>query len=412
MENSKGALGHLWAAIQVLRRSEAHLSTIDLANMAPIYEVVLRLDFLAQKLLPYAGSSFSRCSDLAFMELPFWSRQNNEGSLMTQSDSIATELHRLIQLVCGHNKLSRVVWGGWLPTSERPSRDELIGFHTEMLLWKATSPATFKNSDLESIYAPSIAELDALPMPPRPLYLTSSEAAVNIIMFNGYMGCALAMISTTDEDPVAREIEAFNLVYQNLCITAGLIYRDNAQSPSNYKPCDALDLGISMFLYHGARRCYSLDWHLWTISALRKIGREGLCNANAAANTLEIMSLIETTSPHIKSTESTLIGAKPPLGSIRDRLIPLLMPRGEDNQFLSYFLRYGTAEADNDERVVRIVGRATWKQDASGTMQSLEVDTYQSTDTRSIFLAGDSGTMNIFSSWRPLVERGWHGFVS
>lgn len=412
MENSKGALRHLWTAIQVLRRSEAQLSPIDLANMAPVYEVILRLDFLAQKLLPYAGSSFSRCSDLALMELPFWSRQHSEFPAITQPDSITTERHRLIQLVCGHNKLSRVVWGGWCPTSERPSRDELMGFYSEMLLWKATSPATFTSCpDLESINASSLAEFATLPIPPQPLQLASSEAAVNIITFNAYLGCALAMISSTEEDSIAREIEAFNLVYQNLCISAGLVYKDNGQALINYKPCDALDMGISMFLYHGARRCFSLDWQQWTMAALRSIGREGLSNAHASANTLEIMCTMETTSPQNLSTESSIPPTKSPLGSIRDRLVPVLMPRADDNQFLAYFLRYGATDADSDERIVRIVGRATWKQDESGTMQSLEVNTYHSADARAISFPDEWGT-KLFSSWRQSVEHGWHGFLS
>ncbi len=413
MENSKGALRHLWAAIQVFRRSEAQLSAVDKANMIPVHEVILRFDFLAQKLLPYATSSFSRCSDLAFMEFPFWSRQPSVFSALTQSDSITTERHRLIQLVCGHNKLSRVVWGCWSPTSERPSRDELIGYYSEMLLWKATSPATFTSCPpLDGVHPSCIADFDTLPMPPQPLQLTSSDAAVNIMMFNGYLGCALATISTTDEDPIAREIECFNLVYQSLCISAGLVYKDNGQTPGNYKPCDALDMGISIFLYHGARLCFSLDWQKWTITALHSIGREGLSNAHASANTLEIMCQIATTSNDNLSFGRSIAPAKSPLGSIRDRLFPLLMPRGDDDEFLAYFLRYGATEADSDESIVRIVGRATWKQDESGTMQSLEVDSYHSTDARAMSLPDESGTMNLFSSWRQSVEHGWHGFLS
>ena len=409
MENSKGALRHLWAAIQVFRKSEAQFSAIGTANMIPIHEVILRFDFLAQSLLPHASSSFSRCSDLAFMEVPFWNRQPSQFSALVQSDCITTERHRLIQLVCGHNKLSRVLWGCWCPTSERPSHGELIGYYSEMLLWKATSPATFASyPHLEGVHASSITDFDTLPMPPQPLRLTSSEAAVNIVMFNGYLACALAMISTTDEDPIAREIEAFNLVYQNLCISAGLVDYDNGKAPSRYKPCDALDTGISAYLYHGARLCFSSDWQKWTISTLHSIGREGLSNAHASANTLEIMYQIATT-----SLERSISPAKPKLGSIRERLFPLLMPRGEDGQFRAYFHRYGATEADSGEGIVRIVGRATWKQDESGTMQGLEVDPYRSTDARAMpSLPDEISTMNVLSSWRQTVEHGWHGFLS
>jgi hypothetical protein len=411
MDNSKGALRHLWAAIQVLNISETQLSAPELANLVPIYEAILRLDFLALKLLPYAASSFSRCSDRAIMEVPFWNRQPSNFSGIAQPDAIATERHRLMQLICGHNKLNRVIWGCWYPSHERPTRGELISFYNEMLLWKATSLATFAGYT-GTYQVSSIAEFDALLIPPPPLLLVSSEAAVNAIMFNGYLGCALSMISTTDEDPIAREIEAFNLVYENLCISAGLIYGDDGQASSNYMSCDTLDMGISIFLYHGARRCFSSQWQQWTLAALHAIGREGLSNAHASANTLEIMLQIESILPLNPWAQNSYDLEISPLGSIRDRLIPLLMPRGEEDQFLAYFLTYGATEAESDERHVRIVGRATWKQDTSGNIRSLEIDTYNSKDTKANSLPDDAGNMTIFSSWRQSVERGWHGFLT
>lgn len=105
MKSSKTALRHLYAAIQVLRRSEPQLSPTDLINMVPIYDVILRFDFLAMKLVPYASSSLPRWPSLAYRELPSWSR------LSPNSSTVTTERHRLIQLVSGHNKLSRVMWG-------------------------------------------------------------------------------------------------------------------------------------------------------------------------------------------------------------------------------------------------------------------------------------------------------------
>lgn len=411
MENSKGALQHLWAAIQLFKTLEADSSGPDLENLVPVYEVLLRLDFLALKLLPYSASSFTRCSDLAMMELPFWNRQPGKFSSIAQSDAIATERHRLMQLVCGHNKLSRVIWGCWYPTSERPSRAELMGFYNEMLLWKATSPATFMSYPVAH-YASSLAEFAKLPMPPEPLKFISSEAAINAIMFNGYMGCTLAMISTTDEDPISREMEAFNLAYENICISAGLIHEDNERSSNNYMACDTLDMGISVFLYHGVRRCFSVEWQQWCLSALRVIGREGLSNAHALANTLEIMSLMEPNLPQNQWIDGSVHLEKSPLGSIRDRLIPLLMPPVNNNEFLAYFLRYGITEEYSDERHIRIVGRATWQQDDSGVIQSIEVNTYDSSDKRANALPDESGNMTIFASWRQSVEQGWHGFLS
>jgi hypothetical protein len=412
MGNSKAALRHLWAAIQVVRKSESQLSVVDLGNMVPVYEVMLRLDFLACKQFPYAASSFSSCSDLALMELPFWSRRPISFSANIQPDAIANERHRLMQIISGHHKLSRVVWGCWYPASERPTRAELMGFYNEVQLWKATSPATFSSCpDSDSLFATSLSEFKTLPMPPLPLYLASADAAINIMMFNGYMGCSLAMIANTDEDPVARDIEAFNYVYQNLRIAASLLYGDSDNGPADYKPCDSLDRGISMFLFHAARRCYSVGWQKWTATALRSIGQEGVTNAYALANIIDMMHSMET--PYVYSAEfeggTELDGS--PLGSIRDRLIPLPIPRDDNENFSAYFLHYGLTELGNDERVVRIIGRASWKQNETGEMRSLELDAYDIDDARMLFSKDDCDDKSVLSTIRQQVEYGWHGVL-
>ena len=420
MESSKPAFRHLYAAIQFLRHSEPQLSPPDLINMVPIYDVILRFDFLAVKLVPYASSSFSRCPTLAYRELPSWSRQPNDFSpsfrqedlrLFPNSSTITTERHRLIQLVSGHNKFSRVIWGPWYPTSERPSRDELMGFHYDMLLWKASSPQTFAScvSDLDSQRASTIEEVDLLPMPPQPLSFTSAEAAVNIVMYNGFLGCALAMLSTTDPDPLVREIESFNSVYQNLRICSGLLYKCEGQETDEYayRPCDSLDMGISMFLYHGARRSFSTDWQEWTITALHSIGREGLSNAHAFANTLEIMAPLESVSPQNILSKNSMSATKSPLGHICDRLIPVVIPKGEEGGYLAYFLRYGATEEDNDESLIRIVGLASWRQDDEGNVLGLGIDPA----VRGITSQDEQGNMHTIEAWREKVEVGWHRLV-
>ena len=404
MDNPKGAFRHLWAAIQLLRRSEKRLSNKEVSNMVPVYDAMLRLDFLAQKLVPYACSSFLRCSDRAIMESPFWNRPSPEYSGISQSDSVAAERYRLIQLICAHNKLSRVVWGCWCPTSERPSRDELMGFYAEMLLWKANSPATFASCDgLNSIKVLNSTAIVSLPMPPPACYFLSSEAALNIAMYNGYLGCALAMIGTTDQDPAARELEAFYLVYQNFCIAAGLIEK-HERFGSPYKPCDAISMGISIFLYHGARRCYSRAWQKWTIGALRSIGREGLSNGFTSANTLEIMCQLEAEMHHGEEGSC--------LGPIRERLIPLLLPRGDDDQLLAFYLRYGNTEVDGDERAMQVVARATWKQEVNGTLKSLKLDVYERAIAGESYLPDRPQALELFSSWRQEVEKGWYGYLA
>lgn len=408
MENPKGALRHLWAAIQILRRSEGQLSGVDIANLVPVQEVVLRLDFLAQKLVPYACSSLLRSSDLAFMHAPFWNRPTTEFPGILQPDPLQTEGHSLVRLVGGHNKINRVVWGSWYPKADRPSREELLGFYNEMLLWKSTSPATFASYlELEDFQPSSMAELHELPIPPEPFPSSSTDAALNIVMYNAYLGCSLAMVATTDEDATAREIEIFRLAYQNMRICVGLIQ-------GSYKPVEALNMGISIYLYHGARRCFSPAWQQWTISALRsdRLRREGLSNGHAFANTLDIMNQVQFSRQSDMPSPSSNDPYKSPLGSIRDRLVPMLMPRGDDGRFTAFYLRYGTSAEDSDERTVRVLARASWEQDGIGSMMSLKLDEYDLNDSRALFLPNTANSTPFFSSLRQSVEQGWHGFLS
>lgn len=415
MENPKGALRHLWAAIQLLRGSEDGLTNDEVANMVPLFDAMIRLDFLAQKLVPYARSSFMRCSNIAIMESPFWNRPSLKFSGLSPMDPVAAEKNRLIQLICGHNKLSQVVWGCWCPLGERPSREELMGFYAEMNLWKQNAPATLASCKaLEGLRALDTPCVELLTMPAPACQFLSSEAALNVAMYNGYMGCAVAMIATTDEDPAARELEAFNLVYQNMCIAAGLIegYKEYDGTGSSYKPCDAISMGISIALFHGARRCFSLAWMSWTIDMLRTIGREGLSNGFTLANTLEIMCQVENRvlPKGVHTLCETTFHAY--LGPLRDRLIPLLLPRGEDGELLAFYLRYGYSEVNRDERNIQVVARATWKQNLKGERDSLKLDIFD------LEIAGDNYSphrphaLEIFEPWRQAVEKGWHGYLA
>lgn len=385
----------------------------QLSNMAPIYDAIIRLDFLAQKLVPFARSSFLRCSDLAIMETPFWNRRELTFPGDNVTDMIAAERYRLMQLVGSHNKLSRVVWGCWCPVDERPTRAELMGYYEEMKLWRSNSPATFAcclwDVDID-IAAAGYDAMEALPIPPPPLHFTSPEAAINVAMYNAYLGCALAMISSTDEDPIERELHAFNLVYETMCITRGLTERHGGQYTGSYKPCDTLGMGISLFLYYGARRSYSSLWQNWTIEALRAIGREGLSNGATLANSLEIMFRLENSIRGSILGEGQYYQRGAPLGAIRDRLVPLVMPLGDAGQPLSYFLRYGGALPDGDERMVQVVAKGTWEQDDSGAMTSLELDIYdESAGVGSLPLLYKPDAIGLFATWRGSVESGWHG---
>lgn len=370
---------------------------------------MLRLDFLAQKIIPYAGSSFLRCADHALMETPFWNRPAVTFSGSKHLDQIAAERYRLMQLVGSHNMLSRVLWGCWCPIDERPSRDELMGFYEEIRLWKANSPATFASCswDDDNKKATDFATMAALPIPPSALFFGSTEAAITVAMHNAYLGCALAMISATDEDSTSHELDAFNLVYENMRIASGLI----GTPGGGYRPCDTLGTGISLFLYMGARRSYSSSWQQWTLETLRSIGREGLFSGTTSGNTLQIMweleARIRSNVTHLETTRKM----ESPLGSIKDRLNTILLPLGDDGHLLAYFIRYGDASHNGDERIVQIVAKARWREHEDGTAHSLELDVFDKS-AGGLNPNTTPAALEIFSPWRDAVEMGWHGYLT
>ncbi|KAE9373812.1 hypothetical protein N431DRAFT_504371 [Stipitochalara longipes BDJ] len=409
MENPKGALRHLWAAIQLLRRSEESLSDAEISNMVPLYDAMLRLDFLAQKLVPYSSSSFLRCPNQAMMTSPFWNRISPEFSGMTQLDRVATERYRLIQLICGHNKLSRVVWGSWCPANQRPSREECLGFYSEIQLWKANSPATFASCDaLDILEASTSMPVESRPIPPPVCEFPSNETALNIAMYNAYLGCAVAMISATEEDPSSWDSEAFNLSYQTLSIAAGLIERKkyHEKSITPYKPCDAVSIGISIFIFQGACRCFSLAWRNWTVDALRAIGREGLSNGFTWANTIAIMGRLETGNAD-QLPNATVQSA---LGSLRYRVIPLLMPRGDDEYHVAFYFRE-RPEIEAVDDAVHVSAKAMWKENLEGSIDSLKLEVYDSVFSGFPILQEKPEALDLFSSWRQAVAHGWHGYL-
>lgn len=412
MQNPKGAFRHLWAAIQLLRSTENKFSDAEVSNLVPVYDAMLRLDFSAQKLVPYARSSLWHFSGRAMMESPFWNRTSPKFSEIGETDSLASERYCLMQLICGHDRLSRVVWGCWLPAGERPTRDELLAFYSEMKLWKSNSPATLASFEVIQSTASdnlNLSTMDSLPMPPPPYYFSSKEAALNVAMYNAYMGCTLAMIALTERDPQARELEAFNLVYENLRIAAGLLER---RGDGSYKPCDSISLGCSTYLYHSARRCYSRAWQNWTIDALRSIGREGLSNGHTLANTLQILCQLEDRMRRSNLIQPQSIRESSSLGTIRDRLIPLLVPHGEEDKVLAFFLRYGNSQVDRDEQAMQVVAKATWKETPDGKLHSMKLVAYESSIAEGHDISERPEALELFHSWRDEVERGWHGYLT
>lgn len=368
---------------------------------------MLRLDFLAQVTVPYAGSSFVIRSDQALMESPFWNRPDPVFSKNTHLDLVAAEHHRLLQLVSAHNKRTKIVWGCWFPVNEWASRERLIAFYDELCLWKATSPATFTpydpSSELEhfeqNLHASSGDSTLISTFPePQPYFFASNEAALNAAMCNIYLASAASGIATTDETPFERKMEVFDLIYQNLRIAAGLIERHKywAKAQTPYKPCDAVSMGITTFLFQGAQRCFSRVWQKWTIDALRSIGREGLSNGHTSANAIEILMRLEA------EMDGSLKMEDDYLGSGIERLIPLLMPNDGSDFHEAFYLKHG-------EGSIQVVARASWRQESNGDMHSLKMEKN--------YKIGENGNqqlqdLDLFRSWRFEVEDGWHGFLS
>jgi hypothetical protein len=227
-------------------------------------------------------------------------------------------------------------------------------------------------------------------------------------MYNTYLGCAVVMISATEEDPTERDLEGFNFAYQTLCIAAGLMERKkyHEQIISPYKPCDAISIGISIFIFQGACRCFSLAWRNWTIDALRSIGREGLSNGFTWANTIEILGKLETGNNAYQLSDVALHSA---LGSLRYRIIPLLMPRGDDDQHVAFYFR--ERPDDDGKSTVQVSARATWKEDPDGSIVTCKLDVYDPVFSDFPILQDKPRALDLFSSWRRAVEHGWHGFL-
>ena len=98
----------------------------------------------------------------------------------------------------------------------------------------------------------------------------------------------------------------------------------------------------------------SLAWQKWAIAALQSKGGDGFYNGFTAANTLDIMALLEDMTHDGNTKKLCNSGMDSYLGSIRDRIIPVLMPRGDDDEVLAFYLQYGHTELDVDQRVIQV----------------------------------------------------------
>jgi hypothetical protein len=253
----------------------------------------------------------------------------------------------------------------------------------------------------------------SLPIPPQALIFSSNRAAISVTLFNTYLGCVLSRIATTDENPAAQESEAFYLTYQTLCISEGLLGQ-NKEPSETYSPYDDIGSGISSSLYRGAQFCFSRTWQRWIIAALRSLGHKGLYGGHVLANTLEIATSLGAASHHQFTDDESNDSSDFYLGPIHNRLVPVLMPRGENDYFLAYFLRYDTTKGveEADDTNSRIIATATWRQELSGVMQDLNIKMNNSTIAKDLSLLENQKDIDFLFNLQRAVEKGWHGYIT
>ena len=430
MGNARIAFQHLWASIQLLK---ATLASESVSCPLPLRETIIRMDFLAQSVVPYARSSFFRtfAFQSPLMERPFYSCTAFDWEVLHDGltlDPVSIQRLILLRLIAAHNDMDKIVWSSFYGNLEQPRRDRLLSFRAELLLWRQGATETFACYEdiapLPAEFDPntpvSVASLRVLPIPPAMLRLPSVETAVTIAYYNCYLACTLSMLASTESASDmrdARELEAFALTYNNLRLAAGVL--DTLPEPSPDLPfpsspsaswCTNLDPNITIPLFLGARRCFACPWLDWTISTLRKLGRTGLCNGHALANCLTILQQVDKQNTY--SISDPLLDTQLSyLGRLSDRTIPLLMPASlEDSMYEGFYLRHGGAFSG-------VLARAIWRQGLNVVAEDYKIYWFDGKETTHS-PAEASGQQCILArtndplkGWKQSLEAGWHTFV-
>jgi hypothetical protein len=404
------AFQHLWAAEQLFRRIESHSLLPDLIKLAPLREVIIRLDLFAQSIVPCARSSFVHIHSLTHLKI--WPSVSYPPG--TASTSIGLERCRLEELISEYSYIAKVIWGPWYEASDRPSLDALHILKARLLQWKTESVSTLA-SCVES-YTGGMSMLPGtlsipwaeLPLPPTPQNFTSAEAALSMTIFNCCMACTLFMMSTSNGSEAENHEEAaFRYVYQNFRIIEGLWPECGIQGrvdTGEYRPTDTVDVSITHLLYLGVRGCFSTSWQRWTIAKMRSIGREGLFDGHAFANTIDIMCQLQ-----VQEEQSTKSSS--PLGHLRDRFIPMLTP--PEDAYIAYYMKFQMNKNAKDDSSLQVVARAKWEQDEDGSIENLNLTFYPLSfrDHGNSLQAAPQDMLTKVFPWRESVERGWYSIL-
>jgi len=424
MNHPQSALRHLWAAVQLLQSNQFNQLGRSVESFLALRNTIMKLDFLAQSIVPYSQSSLIHISNQGNLHCG-WAGMNTKEST---GRSVFADRDALVQLISEYNFIDKVIWGPWYSTTSRPSLNILMQFQSELQQWSIDSTATFGNCS-ERILSDPFAGLEgqpasSFPIPPEPLHFNSTEAAINVALFNNYMACTMSMLACSTG--LSRyESDVFRPVYQNLRIAAGL-YPDNATLVTSAVPREAFDVSLSLLLYLGFRRCYSTSWQNWTICKLRQCGRQGLLDGHAFANALENLGNLQLRA-NIRSA-ATKSAPEPHglLGSLQSRIIPLLLPRGEDGRLSAFYLQpEGGHFAGQHDIALQVIAKAIWEQDDVGCMINVKFDFYDcpgKSDTNHFArhdLQSASSTppyiidpVDEHFPCRHSVELGWHSFFT
>ena len=380
----------------------------------------MRLDFLAQSIMPYGRSSFFRA--FAFkaplMEKPFYSDPGLDLDYLVSlgcrqpPDAVSLQHLSLLRLISAHNHIDRIVWSSFYGQRELPNLNELLSFHAELLQWRATSHETFEF--YEDFAVPFTSPtLDELPIPPEPMHLPKSSIAVTIAYYNCYKACTLSMLALPEQGQSSRdahELEAFTLTYQNLRLAAGMLAESETSQVIGAAPLTKtancaiqLDPNITIPLFLGARRCFKQQWYEWTIFALRHLGRSGLCDGRALANCLQILN--DRIPRPVTDT------ALSPLGRLNERTVPLLMPTSTDDGMReAFYLRQNRGDG-----LLVVVAKATWRQREQGLPTELSVERIGwEGEGNPGSMPRKSGTevRDPLHEWKQSLEEGWHTFIN
>lgn len=418
MNHPQSALRHLWAAVQLLQSNRYNRLGRSVESFSALRSTIMKLDFLAQSIVPYSQSSLLHISSQDLY--CDWTVMNTKESI---GRSVFADRIVLVQLISEYNFIDKVIWGPWYSATSRPSVNILMQFQSELRQWSMASTATFENCH-EQILHDAGADLDGLPgsfpIPPEPLYFNSTEAAINVALFNNYMACNMSMLACSTGIAL-YETDVFRFVYQNLRIAAGL-YSDNA-AQNSAAPREAFDVSMSLLLYLGFRRCYSTAWQNWTICKLRQCGRQGLLDGHAFANALENLCQLQLRA-NIRLATTQHVTEAHGIGPLQGRIVPLLLPRNDDGKLSAYYLQPENDIAGQGDIVLQVIAKAVWEQDDVGRMIKVKFDFYDClAKPGSNYFARDNlqssssfpftiGLVDEYFPWCHSVETGWHSFFT